>query len=322
MEEEATQPGTLSHSFNTVSSFFSLTILVALSCVPLGCPSKHFDEDFDMLTPTPIATQQFMDPRRNGEATSDLSDADLCDILCILHPASASSVAVCAAIAEASPDNTVSRASIPIRVRGATPGTENAINTQHLNGTMDQAERGIVSRDIALRLSADLKDPLAGYTFGRNPERCDFVINPPSTDGSKRISNIHFRIWFTEQSNVIMLEDQSTNGTWVEGKLLRAKHKESGGLYRHILVQGTLIRLQMIAGRDDDLKFVVRIPSRETGSLSQGLDEIWERNVQAWFENLRRVRHGREEEARKKEGRATGQTVSCPWSCICASDVN
>ena len=88
--------------------------------------------------------------------------------------------------------------------------------------TMTLAEEGLVTRDLALRLSATLKDPLAGYTFGRNEARCDFVLSHKASEGAKRISNIHFRVWVTEQG-VIMLEDQSTNGTWLEGKHLRAK---------------------------------------------------------------------------------------------------
>ena len=162
-----------------------------------------------------------MDPRRLGEHDSDLSEEDQGDVLCILHPASPSAMAVASRIVESAPQHTISRAQMPIRVLGA--DDDQPIVQPN---TMELAEQGLVTRDLALRLSAELKDPLAGFTFGRNEQRCDFVFNYATTDGAKRISNIHFRIWLSE-AGIIMLEDQSTNGTWVEGKHLRSKNRES-----------------------------------------------------------------------------------------------
>ena len=130
-----------------------------------------------------------IDPRRLGEYDSDLSDEDAGEILCIFHPASLSAIQVAANITEAAPEHTVSRAEMPLRIMGLDAGQE-IISPD----TMVLAEQGLVTRDLALRLSAKLKDPLAGFVFGRNVERCDFVLTHAGKDGAKRISNIHFRV--------------------------------------------------------------------------------------------------------------------------------
>lgn len=229
---------------------------------------------------TQPATQLVMDPRRLGDHASDLEDEDLCDIFCILHPASMSAINVAAHIADTAPEHTVSRASVPIKIRGDVDEP----------GTMELAEQGLVSRDIALRLSAKLKDPLAGWTFGRNTQRCDFVIKYPTANGAKRISNIHFRIYMTKDA-VIMLEDQSTNGTQVEKVLLKSKDKENRTPFKHTLSNGHMISLVMTPP-DEDIRFVVRIPQRE------GLfEDIFSRNVGEYFARMAALRAERDAQA-------------------------
>jgi len=241
-----------------------------------------------------------MDPRRLGDHASDLEDDDLADIFCILHPASMAAIKVAAHIGEETPEHTVSRASVPIKVRGE-------VGTVTDPGTFDLAANGIVSRDIALRLSAKLKDPLAGYTFGRNAQRCDFVIKYPSSEGAKRISNIHFRIFITT-NGVIMLEDQSTNGTVVEGKLLKFKDKENDSPYKYTLLQGSLISLVMTPP-DEDIRFVVRIPQRE------GMyEDIFASNLRDYFSRMTLLRQNR-------DAQAVGQAVSfCPSHFLLDAD--
>jgi hypothetical protein len=176
-----------------------------------------------------------------------------------------------AAIAEESPQHTVSTSGVPIKIKGD-------LNTAALPGTFDLAAQGLVSRDIALRLSAQLKDPLGGFIFGRSPQRCDFVIG--NHEGAKRISNVHFRIYLNKHG-VIMLEDQSTNGTMVEKKILRSKDKENGSHHKHMLTQGSLITLVMTPP-DEDIRFVVRIPQRD------GIwDEMYDRNLEVYFQRLK-----------------------------------
>lgn len=230
-----------------------------------------------------------MDPRRLGDHASDLEDDDLTDIFCILHPASMSAINVTAHIGEVAPEHTVSRDSAPIKVRCG------------LGNTINLAPNGLVSRDIALRLSAKLKDPLAGYTFGRNTQRCDFVIKYHSTEGAKRISNVHFRIFITADG-VIMLEDQSTNGTVVEGKLLKFKDKENDSPYKYTLLQGSLVTLVMTPP-DEDLRFVVRIPQRD------GIyEDIFAQNLRDYFARMKVLRQDRDAQAAGN----TGQAVSLP----------
>ena len=110
---------------------------------------------------------------------------------------------------------------------------------------------------IVLRLSADVKNPLQGFTFGRNASRCDICF---TNDPHKRLSNIHFRIYLNEYG-VLMLEDQSTNGTIVDGTLLRAKSRPREETKR-TLTSGTKIQILMHA-EGLDLEFLVRIPRRE-----------------------------------------------------------
>ncbi len=186
-----------------------------------------------------------------------------------------------AQIAEECPEHTISNSSVPFKVRGEN-GSENDDP-----GTFELAAQGLVSRDIALRLSAELKDPLSGFRFGRNTQRCDFVIG--NTEGARRISNVHFRIYIND-FGVIMLEDQSTNGTLVEGAMLRAKEKENGAMYRHTLVQGSLITLLMTPP-EEDIKFVVRIPPRD-GEY----DETYRQNLQRYLSRLSYLRQLRENE--------------------------
>ena len=229
-----------------------------------------------VLTSDVTATQLMMDPRRLGENPSDLEDEDMGDIFCILHPASPTACTIASNINDYAPQLTVTRDSAPIKVRAGDEDPQ--INP---TDTMELAAQGKKSCDIALRLSTVLKDPTAGYVFGRNSKWADFVLTYESTEGMKRISNRHFRIWL-ERSGVIMLEDTSTNGTWVENKHLRAQNKENGGVYKHTLVTGSLIRLQMVPESNEDIKFIVKLPIRQ-GSI---YEDIFHENLVDYFKKL------------------------------------
>lgn len=269
MEEEATQPGNTPINSSFVDEF------------------GWDDADPEYL----VATQLVMDPRRLGHHNSGLNDDDLADIFCILHPASMSACLAAAQIAKECPEHTISNTGVEVKVRG---GSNNPVQAPT---TSDLAAQGVASRDIALRLSADLKDPLAGFRFGRNEQRCDFVI--AGTEGAKRVSNIHFRIYINEHG-VIMLEDQSTNGTQVEKVILHAKLKDQGHQYRHTLQQGSLITLVMTPP-DEDIKFIVRVPQRE-GEY----EAIYDQNLQNYFLRLQHFRQAREAERAAAVARANG----------------
>ena len=109
---------------------------------------------------------------------------------------------------------------------------------------------------IALRFSADKKSPLQGFTFGRNRDRCDLCFRDPD----RRLSNIHFRIYLDKDNDgALILQDLSTNGTIVDGTLLRCRDQTKT---ETILKNGSKILIRM---RDVslDLEFLVIIPHRE-----------------------------------------------------------
>ena len=112
---------------------------------------------------------------------------------------------------------------------------------------------------ILLRLSSNIKDPRVGFAFGRNAQRCDILfVNDPR----RRVSNVHFRIYVNEYGSV-MIEDQSTNGTFVDRQLLtRAGRAENGHGARVLLSSGSTIRI-LLHSENDDLMFRVRIPRRD-----------------------------------------------------------
>jgi hypothetical protein len=257
MADEATQPGMHSLSLYTSS---------ALSRYYHGRPAYPCDM---------AATQKVLDPRRLGQNASDLSDEDLSDIFCILHPVSLPAIRAAGLIHELTPQHTItSEGNVNMREKEGNP--------QELGTT-----QGLVSCDIALRLSADLKSPAGGFLFGRNQQRCDFILG--RDDQVKRVSNIHFRIYINEYG-IIMLEDQSTNGTAVDGNLLRAKEKENGKEYKHTLELGSRIVLTMTPP-EDDFRFIVRIPRRDDAS-----EAAYQQNLTNYFmriQNAQMQRHAR-----------------------------
>ena len=227
-----------------------------------------------------VATQLVIDPRRLGHGNSGMNDEDLADIFCILHPTSSPAYRAATQIRDSTPHHTISFDS-NVKIHEKNKDAHSDVDSFELES------QGLASCDIALRLSANLKDPLGGYQFGRNPARCDFVIG--QFQESRRISNIHFRIYINEYG-VIMLEDQSTNGTVINGHLLRAKEKENGKDYRHTLENGSIIILTMTPP-EKDFRFIVRIPQRD-----DDCERIYEQNLTAFF--LRRNNAALEKRAR------------------------
>lgn len=227
------------------------------------------------------ATQIVIDPRRLGQASSGLNEEDLADICCILHPSSTPAYKAAQLIYETKPEFTVAT-DRNVKIREKYNGAHQDLDTFELE------DQGIESHDLALRLSANLKDPAGGFHFGRNPQRCDFLIG--HQDPSRRISNVHFKIYINEYG-VLMLEDQSTNGTAVDGCLLRGKEKENNLDYRHTLENGSIIVLTMTPP-EEDWKFIVRIPHRELDSDN----DAYQKNLTQFF--LRKHKFRQENEAR------------------------
>ncbi|KAK7426394.1 Protein kinase protein rad53 [Neonectria magnoliae] len=200
------------------------------------------------------ATQNVLDPRRVGKQNSGFSDEDISDIICVLYPHS-----------------DPARLELERLVREDNPhiiGKDEADTVEPDYALEDDArhfQANPVSSGnyaVILRLSTQLKNPAAGFAFGRNPARCDVVfVNDPL----KRVSNIHFRIYVNEYGTV-MIEDQSTNGTIVDNHMLashpNAKVKTDPPTSKWVLSSGAVIRICLHQERSD-LAFRVRIPLRD-----------------------------------------------------------
>ncbi|KAH0608285.1 uncharacterized protein H6S33_002337 [Morchella sextelata] len=212
------------------------------------------------------ATQQATQPLPGHEGEPPSNATDYTGVLCLLHPASTQA---CAAVEHLSRDG--SDTAIP----EANGEDEDEPATQLATPGQVQSDVGL---DIALRLSPGPKDPTLGFVFGRNPHRCDIVIG--ETQMSRRISNTHFRI-FQNPKGVLMLEDFSMNGTWVDGVKLGGKNPPDGGHGNgntHALFAGSIIYM---APGEEIMRFLVKIPSQSgsricsaggTPGISFGID--------------------------------------------------
>ncbi|RKF56665.1 putative protein kinase [Golovinomyces cichoracearum] len=215
---------------------------------------------------TQPATQIVLDPRRLGQQDFELNPEDLVDICCILHPSSEPARRASYLINQLSPEYTIAN-----KILTRTPELQNESD----NYTRTEGS----PIDIALRLSSRLKFPLTGaFYFGRNQKKCDILIGK---DASKRISNIHFRIYINLYG-YLMLEDLSTNGTAVDGVLLRANLKGDGVKHQHVLVHGSIITLTMnLPEGEEDYRFIVRIPTRDPE-----VEEVYKRNLIEFFSRM------------------------------------
>lgn len=209
-----------------------------------------------------------------GRNNSGLSEADISDVICILHPCSPAAFRIVATTAEEAPHNVLQN-----------DGFED-YNDELTQSMLEEQETFIISgngphqaMDLALRFSTRTKDPRRGFIFGRHADACDIVL---ATDMLKRVSNVHFSI-FLNNSGVLMLQDMSTNGTIVDDIVLRGK--TARGPQTRMLNPGSIIQI-LSPMAEDVVKFIVRIPTRE-GHL-----EDYEAKFQAY------VRRAADEEAK------------------------
>lgn len=198
-----------------------------------------------------LATQSVLDPRRLGKQNSGFSDNDIADIVCILLPYSEGARTELREMALRTSQHMVDAD------EAAHPDLQAPEGMSHMPHLVGE-------HAIVLRLSAQLKNPLLGFTFGRNQSKCDIYF---ANDPHRRLSNIHFRIYLNEYG-VLMLEDSSMNGTVVDGHML--KSKEGKGARpgdkklpkQRTLIPGSQVKILM-AEREDDLNFILQIPRRE-----------------------------------------------------------
>ena len=199
------------------------------------------------------ATQsQAQDPRRMGRNNSGLTEEDIADLLCILHPCSPAAFRIVAHTARRSPHHVLQGHGYDRYDDGVSQAVLEEQETFILQPSTSAG--AAQAMDLALRFSATVIRPYMGFVFGRSAQFCDVVLD---TDTVKRISNVHFRI-FVNESGVLMLEDVSTNGTIVDDVVLRSK----AGTQTRMLTAGSII--QIISPKAEEIvKFIVRIPNRE-----------------------------------------------------------
>lgn len=202
---------------------------------------------------TQPSTQQVLDPRRLGRNNSGLSEPDISDVLCILHPSSPAAFRVVKLAAQRSPQHVLQNQGL-----GSSMLDSQSVNAEEQETFILGAGRpgDIVPTDLALRFSSKTVCPILGFTFGRNPNSCDIVFD---IDVVKRVSNLHFRI-YVNPAGVVMLQDVSTNGTLVDGILLRAKDKDQPAT--RMLNPGSIIMI-LSPNENEVIKFILRIPSRD-----------------------------------------------------------
>ena len=221
--------------------------------------------EFDDLTQATQNTQGVLDPRRLGRNNSGMTDADISDVICVLHPCSPAAFKIVAETARYSPHNVLQNDQIEDFGDGVTQSAVEEKETFRLDENAPNQ-----AMDLALRFSANVKSQHLGFVFGRHPGTCDIVL---AQDTYKRVSNMHFRI-FINYSGVLMLEDLSTNGTIVDDILLKAKVSKSA--QTRMLNPGSIIQI-LSPKTDEMMKFIVRIPSRE------GHAEDYQARVQAYL---------------------------------------
>lgn len=198
---------------------------------------------------TQPATQPFFDPRRIGRNNSGLTAEDESDVICILHPTSTAALTAVALVAKTSPQHI-------LRNEGLEVNMEEKVKD---NEQKPKVEADGATGDIALRMSSRVKELHLGFCFGRNPLKCDIILNDLTVQ--KRVSNQHFRI-YVNQDGILMLHDMSTNGTVVDDVVLMGRSEDPEMDKRRMLGPGSIIEL-VTHHEKDKFKFVVRIPARD-----------------------------------------------------------
>lgn len=242
--------------------------------MPSKAPAYIEDEEMEDQ-PTQLATQPFHDPRRQG-TKSMLSDQDEADVLCLLLPSSAAALKAMELVAEFSPQHIlqnhyidgVAEADYGTQHENATdirPGEGSDDNSSQLNlptPKNDGTKKERAAVDIALRMSSTVHDPRRGFIFGRNKKLCDLVISGEVM----RLSNCHFRI-FVNQYGVLMLEDTSRNGTYVDKVLLKCAKADPQDLrcpVTRTLNNGSIIDLPIMNRETGEhIRFIIKMPSRD-----------------------------------------------------------
>lgn len=242
---------------------------------------------------TQPATQLQEDARRTGISTV-FTEKDECDVLCILHPSSFKAMRAVQGVADFAPQHILQNENL---IRTSTDGNDSfsESSTRSVTAsphgslldssslelkTQDALEGDGRSLDIALRLSSRLKDPCLGFAFGRGPLKADLII---AASEEYCISTRHFRI-YVKSSGVVMLEDTSTNGTFVDDIILRADTvRFPRAERRRMLHHGSVIKVVLDyknTNLEDSIRFIVKFPSRDR------VGDRWHKNLHDYLEYI------------------------------------
>ena len=225
-------------------------------------------------TATQPSTQPLLDARRRGHLS--ISDDDAADVLCILHPCSPAAHSAVEIVARQCPQHILQNEGLEYLLDYDTDDQDAGGSTRPDGGSQESQGQDVKTqlpakdesitkpdsstKDIALRLSSKVHNPLLGFTFGRNPVKCDIPISKMDDDDLMKISNTHFRIYINA-GGILMCEDTSRNGTWVDNFELRAKSNDPDVDPRRTIGNATMISV-IHHGRLEPMRFVVRIPDR------------------------------------------------------------
>ncbi|KIW38423.1 uncharacterized protein PV06_09387 [Exophiala oligosperma] len=205
-------------------------------------------------------TQPVEDPRRLGKNLSNVSEGDAVDVICLLHPTSPAAFHAVKA--------------------NLVHGRQHILQNEDLE---DYTEDDIIfssqynaPRDIALRISSQVKNPRDGFRFGRSSTANDILLTPFEND--VLVSKTHFKIFVNSQGS-LMLQDMSTNGTIVDDVHIKVKDRRGkipAPPATIVLGNGSIISL--FSGRDrEEIKLMVRIPSRGES------EDLYEKNLRAYL---------------------------------------
>ena len=215
-------------------------------------------------------------PRKEG-FNSTLSEQDESDIIVILLPTSPAAHEAVELTAHAAPQHILQNHGIShvyeapdegMTTTNTRPGDDS--NEEELDTQLPDQNQSTwdgPAKDIALRFSSKVHNLGLGFTFGRNPARCDLLL---SNNENVMISNRHFRI-FMKSNGVLMIEDTSTNGTILDDVVLRSPKGNPLGHNpeaQHTLCTGETINIPLQGKqRGQSIRFSVKTPQRsELGS--------------------------------------------------------
>ena len=242
---------------------------------------------------TQPSTQPHLDPRRFG-SSSLLSLKDEADVVCILHPSTPPAFKAIEILAKYAPQHILQNQDLSRNLdfeaeeqvayggeATTEPNEPNDVDSFHDTPVRDVRETRMPesSTDIALRFSSKVHSICMGWTFGRNPVKCDLPLvepnlsrdakEPKEPKESLKISNMHFRIYLNA-SGVLMLEDTSTNGTWVDKVHLVSGQLNAGHKPRRTIQPGSIIEVLM-SPPHPVMRFLVGVPSRDRAEAKYNL---------------------------------------------------